>query len=115
METTIGALEVKDLRAALKFTQEEFAKTIGGSLRSVARWEHNDRIRINEAMAEKLEMLHEVIRAAQRIMDQDEIVEWFDTEIPALGEKKPRDLLNTYEGMNKVHRVLGELEWGIIG
>lgn len=114
MSTNIVAVQIKDLRHTLNLTQKDFARTVGSSLRSVARWEHNQ-AKVNLAMAKKVETLNDIVRAARKLMDPDEIVEWFNTKNETLGGKKPIELLSTYSGMTKVHRVLSELEWGIIG
>lgn len=114
MSTNAGIVSIRELRSTLRLSQKSFAERIGTSPRSIARWEHGE-VAISPPMEEKLEILNNVVRKAKTLMNSDEIIEWFNTRNEALGGKKPIELLGKYEGIEKVRRILAELEWGIIG
>ena len=39
---------------------------------------------------------------------------WLNCEIPALGNKKPSELLQTEEGMKQVYTTLARIDYGLL-
>ena len=106
------AHSIKHIKKALGLTQDDFARSIGASSRSIRRWE-TKAVSINESTAEKLELLDGAIHSAADIMKKDEIEAWFQTTNPALEGVKPIELISSYSGLQRIQRTLTELEWGL--
>lgn len=66
-------------------------------------------------VTEKLLRLNDLYEKAEPILGggPNNVTRWLRTEVTALGNQKPIDLLDTYEGLNEVMNVLGRLEWGV--
>ena len=65
----------------------------------------------DEQSSKNMEKLYE--RGLEVFGDKDIFKDWMITDIIALGNKKPIDLIDTPEGIQSVLTVLGRIEHGI--
>ncbi len=60
-------------------------------------------------------MLNDLYEKAEYILGggTQNATNWLRSNVVALGNQRPLDYLDTYEGFNEVMKVLGRLEWGV--
>lgn len=110
----LGIHKLTHPQEALRITRERFARVIGISPSTLTRWK-KDTNKVNPLAREKIELIDELVHIAADVMDTKNIADWFEETNEALGNKKPIDLIVTYQGILSVKQVLTELEWGLIG
>lgn len=93
--------------------RQELSTILQVSPRTMQRYDSNQMLPIN--VTEKLLMLNDLYEKAHNVLggDSKNISGWLHSTIPALGNQRPLDLLDTYQGFNEVMNVLGRIEWGI--
>jgi len=112
---TVGVCdEVKELREALGLTQEELARLIGVSARTVSRWERGE--------SEPTPLALRGIRRWQRLLARleeafksESIPRWFHLPNESLGGRTPFEVACTVGGEEELLTLLGRLEWSIPG
>ncbi len=106
--------DIRGLREALGLSQEELARLLGVSVRSVSRWEcggsepHPLALRELRRWQRLLERLNEVFKPTA-------IPRWFKRPNKALGGKTPFEVACTPDGDEELLDLLGRMEWGIPG
>ena len=102
------------LRQFLKITQEAFARLVGVSLRSVARWEKGE-VQPDSGKREKLDFLLSISRRLEDLMDREHIADWLTTPNPEFLNKPPVDLVQSKYSRHVLEQELDRAEWGIPG
>ncbi|MDZ7847582.1 MAG: antitoxin Xre/MbcA/ParS toxin-binding domain-containing protein [Owenweeksia sp.] len=96
-----------------KLNRQELANILQISPRTMQRY--SDGHMLPSPVSEKLLRLNDLYQQAEDVLGggPENITAWLRSEIPALGDQHPLDLLDTYEGLDIVINVLGRLEWGV--
>jgi transcriptional regulator with XRE-family HTH domain len=102
------------LRRFLKITQEEFARLIGVSIRSVARWESGDVQPILD-LRKQLDFLLAICRRLDEFIERKHIPSWLTTPNSEFLNKPPMDLVRSEYGRQVIEQELDRAEWGIPG
>jgi DNA-binding transcriptional regulator YiaG len=105
---------IKQSRQALGLTPEDFATLLGVSLRTLVRWEQGAG-KPSKRAAEKLRRLRQCVDSLRVAMKEERIPQWLAIPNEALGGRAPRDVLFEEDGLDRVVRLAGWLEWGIPG
>lgn len=106
--------DVKGLREALGLPQEEFARLIGVSARTVSRWENGE----SEPTALALKGIYRwqrMLARLQEVFTAEALPQWFHLPNESLGGRTPFDVACTIGGEEELLTLLGRLEWGIPG
>ena len=106
------ATEVKSIRNELGLSQEKFARLLNASTKSVSRWENNKN-KPTPLAEEMLSLWDEVVRIISGFGDNPS--EWIRRKNPELGNKRPIDIANNYEGRRKILVLLERAAEGILG
>lgn len=68
---------------------------------------------LNKHQSEEILDILRVINEASNVFgDQDIVMEWFDTPVPALSMERPRDLLDTFVGRSMISDALAKIRFG---
>lgn len=71
------------------------------------------RPRVSEAQSESImDTTRLILKAARVFGDQDLASEWLATPVAALGDARPYDLIDTFEGRKWIDQVLTNIEYG---
>ena len=83
---------IKRLRGVLSLSQERFARLVGVSVRTVARWEAGETVPspLAERQLAALERLHHRLI---HLLRPDSIDDWMMRPHPGLGQRAPRQVL----------------------
>lgn len=101
------------LLKASKLTQQELAAILQISARTMQRYDSHQML--PPVVSEKLLLLNDLYEKGDDVLGggPQNITNWLRSPIAALGNQRPLDYLDTYEGMHEVMNVLGRIEWGI--
>ncbi len=102
------------LRLFLKIAQEEFARLIGVSIRTVARWE-SEGVRPTSDMCEQLDFLLKLSRRLDEVIEREHITDWLTTPNPEFLNQPPMDLIQSKYGRRVLEQEIERAEWGIPG
>ena len=96
-----------------KLNQQELGTILQISPRTMQRYSSNQML--PPIVSEKLLMLNDLYEKAGYILGggTQNVTNWLRSNVTALGNQRPLDYLDTYEGYNEVMKVLGRLEWGV--
>ena len=96
-----------------KLTRQELAYILQVSTRTLQRYTSDQML--PSVVSEKLLRLNDLYEQAQEVLGGGpaNITKWLRSDIPALGNQRPLDLLDTYEGLDEVQKLLGRIEWGV--
>jgi transcriptional regulator with XRE-family HTH domain len=92
-------------------TQEEFARLMGTSVATVARWEE-ERATPRPATLRKLERLQQVVASLQEITEPVNIPTWLLKPHRALNQHAPYELLDNEYGLEKVKDLIESIKLG---
>ncbi|MCI2429293.1 helix-turn-helix domain-containing protein [Candidatus Acetothermia bacterium] len=104
--------EVQELREALGLSQEDFARLLGVSVRTISRWESGASLPHPLAMKE-LARWRKALEHLQEVFKPTAIPQWFHQPNKALGDKTPFDVACGPDGDVELLDLLGRIEWGI--
>lgn len=103
---------IESIRSTLQLSQETFARVLQVSVRTIVRWEkEGDAPPALER--ERLELIHELIRVSEEIMEKSDIPAWFSRPKTTFSGRKPLDLLSTFRGIQEVRELLERTRWGV--
>ena len=103
---------IESLRSSLRLSQEDLARILGVSVRTVVRWE-KEGDQPPPLERERLELIHDVVEIAKDILDAKDIPAWFSNPKESLSGLRPLDILSTFRGIQKVRDSLEKIRWGI--
>lgn len=106
--------DVKGLREGLGLTQEELARLIGVSARTVSRWENGE----SEPTALALKGIRrwqQMLARLQEVFTTEALPRWFHLPNEALGGRTPFEVACTIGGEEELLNLIGRLEWSIPG
>lgn len=104
--------KVHMLRKGLGLTQEELARLLKVSVRTVSRWERGASFP-HPLAREAIRRWQRVLERAQEVLKPSAVPRWFHTPLPALGGKTPFEVACSPGGEEEILDLLGRLEWGI--
>lgn len=94
------------------FSSLEIAKMLHLTDRTLRRFEGRDKF--NPDQSERiLELAGLYARGREVFDDMDEFKEWMNTSLLPLGDKKPKELLDTSLGIRMIMKELGRIEYGV--
>lgn len=102
---------MRKFRERFGFSQEQLARILGVTGRTVHRWEALEADPSGLAR-QQLERLIELVQLADSLFGKEANV-WWEKPNPTLQKKSPKDVLLSPHGLEDVRSVLGRIEWGI--
>jgi DNA-binding transcriptional regulator YiaG len=102
------------LRKLLRLSQEDFARLLDVTLRTVVRWEVGAAVP-NPATREKLEYLLRLAHQLENVIDPEHIARWLTTPNPEFLDQPPLDLVQSRYGRRVLEQELERSDWGIPG
>ena len=103
---------IQSIRSTLMLSQENLARVLGLSVRTVVRWE-KEGAQPPLLEQERLFLIRELIEIAKDIMEPEDVASWFSKPKEALSGRRPLDLLSTFKGIQSVREILEKTRWGI--
>lgn len=104
--------DVQKLREALGLTQEQLARLLGVSLRTISRWEAGESQPTPLAQKE-LRRWQQLLLEMEELFKPEAIARWFTAPNPVLGGKTPFEAACTPNGYEEIRELLSGLKWGI--
>lgn len=106
--------EIRGLREALGLSQEELARLLGVSVRTVSRWE-SCAGRPNPLAWREIRRWQAVTERLREVFRPAAVPRWFHSPNQALGGKTPWEVACAPGGGEELLDLLGRIEWGIPG
>lgn len=106
--------DVKELREALGLTQEEFARMLGVSARTVSRWERGESEPTPLALR-GIRRWQRLLARLQEVFTTEAVPQWLHLSNESLGGRTPFEVACTIGGEEEILNLIGRLEWGIPG
>jgi putative toxin-antitoxin system antitoxin component (TIGR02293 family) len=103
---------IQSIRNTLMLSQEDLARALGLSVRTIVRWE-KEGAEPPPLERERLYLIHGIVEIAQDIMESEDIASWFSRPKEALSGHRPLDILSTFKGIQSVRGFLEKTRWGI--
>ena len=103
-----------ELRLFLKIPQEEFARLLGVSTRTVARWE-SEGVKPTPDIRDQLDFLLKLSRRLDELIEREHITDWLITPNPEFLNQPPVDLVQSKYGRQVLEQEIERAEWGIPG
>ena len=103
-----------ELRQFLGIAQEDFARLLDVSVRSVARWEGKGGQPVAE-VREKINFLLKLTILLDEMIERKDITDWLTTPNPAFLDQPPVDLIRSKYGRRVIEQEVKQAEWGIPG
>lgn len=93
--------------------RQELSRILQISPRTMQRYSEDQML--PSPVSEKLLRLNDLYEQAEEVFGGGaaNVTGWLRSDVTALGGQRPLDLLDTYEGLNEVIKVIGRLEWGV--
>ena len=102
------------LRARLKLSEQELARSLGVSAKTLQRQAKSDRTRLSPSQGDRLYRLARIVARAEEVLEQaDRARRWLREPQRGLGGRVPFDLLRTEAGAREVEDLLGRIEHGV--
>ncbi len=103
---------IDNLLANTGLTVTEISKIIGTSDRTLRRYTATQKL--NPEQSERLIELARLYSRGEEVFDgMDNFKEWMNSSVMALGDKKPKEFLDTSIGIGLLMNELGRIEHGI--
>ena len=101
------------LLQASRLTRQELGNILQISPRTMQRYDTDQML--PPVVSEKLLLLNDLYEKADEVLGggPENVTKWLRKPIAALGNQRPLDYLDTYEGLNEVMNIMGRIEWGI--
>jgi putative toxin-antitoxin system antitoxin component (TIGR02293 family) len=106
-------IETLQLRKEVKCSQEQLARLIGVSVKTISRWEQEES-RPSLLARQRIVEIQRVLQKAKELFKPGKAGEWLRTPNEILDGRTPlEELTQGSEGINRVLNLLNKLEWGI--
>jgi len=102
------------LRRLLQLSQEDYARLLDVTVRTVVRWEVGA-TEPNPATQEKLEYLFRLSKSLGKLIERKRIAQWLTTPNPEFLNQPPLDLVQSEYGRRVLEHEVERSEWGIPG
>ena len=113
VEEGLPVMEVVKFGKQAGYTSDELAKLIQIPARTYAR-RVADKAKLKVHEGERAVRLMRIFdRAKQLFSTEENVREWLQTKLPALGWRTPMDYAQTEPGAREVENVLGRIEHGV--
>ena len=106
---------LREVGRKFRFTNDQYALVAGVTTRTYQRQRPEEKLSINAS--ENTLRLAEIYQNGMIAFDKDEqsFQNWLNTHIPALGNKKPIELITTGLGAEAVNDELLRIEYSVVG
>jgi len=112
--TRAGKGRPHELRRLLQLTQEDYARLLDVTVRTVARWEVGA-TEPSPATKERLEYLLRLSKSLGKLIEKKRIAQWLTTPNPEFLNQPPLDLVRSQYGRQVLEQEVERSEWGIPG
>ena len=112
--TRAGKGRPHELRRFLQLSQEDYARLVDVTVRTVVRWEVGA-TEPNPATAEKVEYLLRLSKSLGKLIERRHIAQWLKTPNPEFLNQPPLDLVRSEYGRRVLEQEVERSEWGIPG
>ena len=113
VEEGLPVMEVVKFGKQAGYTSDELAKLIQIPARTYAR-RVADKAKLKVHEGERATRLMRIFdRAKQLFATEENVREWLQTELPALGWRTPVDYAQTEPGAREVENLIGRIEHGV--
>lgn len=103
------------LRAHLQLTEQEWARSLGVSTKTLQRQSKDGQKRLTLAQGDRLYRLARIAALAESVFeDVQRTCDWLRSPQRGLGNRTPLDLLQTEAGAREVEDLLGRIEYGVL-
>lgn len=102
------------LRARLRLTEQELARSLGVSAKTLQRQAQSDQARLSPSQSDRLYRLARIVAIAEEVFENnDRARHWLREPQRGLGSRVPLELLQTEAGAREVEDLLGRIEHGV--
>jgi putative toxin-antitoxin system antitoxin component (TIGR02293 family) len=102
------------VRDRLGLTNDELARSLGTSARTLQRRARSSRSRLDPVQGDRLYRLARIVAFAEEVLeDRDRARHWIREPQRGLGGRTPLDLSRTEAGAREVEDLLGRIEHGV--
>lgn len=103
------------LRAHLQLSEQEWARCLGVSTKTLQRQSKDGQKRLTLAQGDRLYRLARIAELAEGVFeDVQRMCDWLREPQRGLGNRVPLDLLQTEAGAREVEDLLGRIEYGVL-
>lgn len=106
------ALRVRPPAAETLLGTENFARILGVHPRTIQRRRIGGN-RLAPLMAERERKLRRICSDLLEIYEPANAMRWLESEVPALGFRRPLDVMTEDGGLEQVLETVGRMAWGI--
>ena len=103
---------LKSLSNFLGISMDKMSSLMHTSYRNMQRKDDNELLDVYKS-EQAIAVAQVVSKGLEIFGSKENMQQWFHSNIIALGDKKPIDLLDTSFGIRMIYRVLGRLEHGV--
>jgi putative toxin-antitoxin system antitoxin component (TIGR02293 family) len=103
---------LKSLSNYLGISMDKMSSLMHTSYRNIQRKDDNELLDVYKS-EQAIGVAQVVTKGLEIFGSKENMQQWLHSNIIALGEKKPIDLLDTSFGIRMIYRVLGRLEHGV--
>jgi putative toxin-antitoxin system antitoxin component (TIGR02293 family) len=103
---------LKSLSNYLGISMDKMSSLMHSSHRNIQRKDDNELLDVYKS-EQVIEVAQVVSKALDIFGSKENMQQWLHSDIIALGNKKPIDLLDTSFGIRMIYKVLGRLEHGV--
>lgn len=107
----VGAQVFEQLAVALGVGKETLARKLNINAQTLRK--RKSRVLSADEAEKSLRVARVFALATEVLGSEDEARQWLTDAVPALGGKRPLDLLDTDVGAHEVSNVLGCIKWGM--
>lgn len=115
IEAGVPRLAADTLRAYLHLNEQEWARSLGVSTKTLQRQSKEGQKRLTLAQGERLYRLARIVALAEEVFEDElRARDWLCQPQRGLGNRTPLDLLQTEVGAREVEDLLGRIEYGVL-
>ncbi|MBA2562091.1 MAG: DUF2384 domain-containing protein [Chitinophagaceae bacterium] len=103
---------LKSLSNYLGISMDKMSSLMHTSYRNIQRKDDNELLDVYKS-EQAIEVAQVISKGLEIFGTKENMQQWLHSNIIALGDKKPIDLLDTSFGIRMIYRVLGRLEHGV--
>lgn len=97
----------------LPFTLEQWADFLNTTTRTLQRWKKENTV-FSITNAQRVIEIYQLYKFGEEVFGTDGLNKWLNSDIAALGKKKPVSFLNNTFGIQLIKSRLGRIQHGIL-